>query len=73
MAIFNPVGSLPMAKQNRITCMTGSAKMNNMTPTFRHIRKKFFCNKARIFPREVIYGQQEKGKNRIISHRIIYK
>lgn len=53
MANFKPVGSRPMAKQKRITCMTGNAKMNNITPTFRHIRKKFFCNKARIFPLDV--------------------
>lgn len=52
-AIFSPVGSLPMAKQNKITCITGSAKMNNITPTFLHIRKRFFCNKARILPLDV--------------------
>lgn len=53
MAILKPLGSRPMAKQKRITCMTGKAKMNSITPTFRHIRKKFFCNKARIFPLDV--------------------
>lgn len=53
-ANFKPVGSRPIAKQKRITCITGSAKMNNMTPTFLHMRKKFFCSKACIFPRVVI-------------------
>lgn len=35
--------------------------MNNITPTLRHIRKKFFCNKARIFPFDVILKQSEKS------------
>lgn len=57
-----PVGSRPIAKQNRITCITGNAKMNNITPTFLHIRKKFFCNRARIFPLDVIW----KNINKIV-------
>lgn len=52
-ANLSPVGSLPMAKQNKITCITGSAKMNSITPTFLHILKRFFCNNALILPREV--------------------
>lgn len=63
----NPVGSRPMAKQNRITCMTGNAKMNSITPTFRHIRKKFFCNKARIFPLDVNYFKKTK---KMTFHRL---
>jgi len=31
-----PVGSLPMAKQNSMTCITGSANMNNITLRTRH-------------------------------------
>lgn len=31
IANFKPVGSLPIAKQKSITCMTGNAKMNNIT------------------------------------------
>lgn len=58
IANFKPVGSRPIAKQNRITCITGSAKMNSITPTLRHIRKKFFCSRARILPFVVIYANQ---------------
>lgn len=50
MASFRPVGSPPMARQNRITCITGRAKINSITPTFRHIRRKFFWRRALIFP-----------------------
>lgn len=39
-----------MARQKRMTCMTGRAKMKSMTPTFRTIRKKFFWISALIFP-----------------------
>lgn len=31
MASFNPVGSRPIARQKRITCITGRAKMNSIT------------------------------------------
>lgn len=31
IAIFKSVGSLPIAKQNRTTCITGSAKTNSNT------------------------------------------
>lgn len=66
-ANLSPDGSRPMAKQKSITCITGNAKMNSITPTLRHMRKKFFCNKARIFPRVVIYPTKEKIENQISS------
>uniref|UniRef100_A0A224Y589 Uncharacterized protein n=1 Tax=Panstrongylus lignarius TaxID=156445 RepID=A0A224Y589_9HEMI len=50
IAKCNPVGSRPMAKQNSITCITGNANINSITPTFLHILRKFFCRSAFVFP-----------------------
>lgn len=61
IASFSPLGSPPMAKQNKITCMTGRANMKSMTPTFLHIRRKFFCSSARIFPTDVQSEQLEQS------------
>lgn len=80
IASLRSVGSRPMARQNRITCITGNAKINSITlknifllllllfiffgvntkinvtyPTFLHIRRKFFCSNALIFPLLVIF------------------
>lgn len=43
MARCKPVGSRPIARQNRITCITGKAKMNNITlKTEKQIYRKEF-------------------------------
>lgn len=66
IANFKPFGSRPIARQNKITCITGNAKMNNITPTLRHIRKKFFCSKARIFPLDVIWNARERERVKML-------
>jgi hypothetical protein len=94
MAMWSPMGSRPMARQNRITCITGSAKMNSITllqwyriivwvphswnmycinsvhvdrthPTFLHIRRKFFCRSARIFPLVVSWQKSPQSGSSI--------